>query len=200
MYKKTICSELSSALDVLKNFLKNTNQIKNIEKSAILIAKAFKNNNKVISCGNGGSHCDAIHFAEELTGLYREKRSGYPAIPISDTAHISAIGNDFGYEFIFSRYIESIGNFNDILLAISTSGNSKNIINAIKKAREKKMKVIVLTGNDGGKIKKLSDIEICVPYYGYSDRIQEMHIKIIHILILIIEKEMKNNESLFSFQ
>ncbi|QCI17073.1 D-sedoheptulose 7-phosphate isomerase [Buchnera aphidicola (Aphis helianthi)] len=191
MYKTTIYFELNNALNVLKNFLENKEQIKNIEKSAILISEAFKNKNKVISCGNGGSHCDSVHFAEELTGMYREKRSGYPAIPISDTGHISAVGNDFGYDYIFSRYIESIGNPNDILLAISTSGNSNNIINAIKTAHQKKMKVISLTGNNGGKIKKLSDIEICVPHYGYSDRIQEMHIKIIHILILIIEKEMK---------
>ncbi|WP_178919137.1 D-sedoheptulose 7-phosphate isomerase [Buchnera aphidicola] len=190
MYKKIIYSELNISLNVLKDFLENKNQIKNIENSAILISEAFKNKKKVISCGNGGSHCDSIHFAEELTGIYREKRSGYPAISISDTGHISAIGNDFGYDYIFSRYIESIGNSSDILLAISTSGNSNNIINAIKSARKKNMKVISLTGNDGGRIKELSDIEICVPYYGYSDRIQEMHIKIIHILILIIEKEM----------
>ncbi|WP_343154474.1 D-sedoheptulose 7-phosphate isomerase [Buchnera aphidicola] len=191
MYKKTILSELKIAFDVLKNFIENKDQIKNIEKSAILISEAFKNKKKVISCGNGGSHCDAVHFSEELTGLYREKRLGYPSIPISDSGHISAVSNDFGYEYIFSRYIESIGNPEDILLAISTSGNSKNIINAMKSARKKNMKIIVLTGNDGGKTKNLSDIEICVPYYGYSDRIQEMHIKIIHILILIIEKEMK---------
>lgn len=191
MYKKIIHYELNNALNVLKSFLDNQNQIKNIEKSAILISETFKNKKKVISCGNGGSHCDAVHFAEELTGVYREKRLGYPAIPISDTGHISAIGNDFGYDYIFSRYIESVGNIGDVLLAISTSGKSNNIINAIKIARKKEMKIIVLTGNDGGKIKNLSDIEICVPYYGYSDRIQEMHIKIIHILILIIEKEMK---------
>ncbi|CAL4321850.1 Phosphoheptose isomerase [Buchnera aphidicola (Protaphis terricola)] len=190
MYKKIIYCELNVALDVLKNFLNDKNQIKNIEKAGILISKAFKNKNKIISCGNGGSNCDSIHFSEELTGLYREKRLGYPAIPISDSGHISAVGNDFGYEYVFSRYIESIGNENDILLAISTSGNSKNIVKAIHAARDKNMKVIVLTGNDGGKIKELSDIEICVPYFGYSDRIQEMHIKIIHILILIIEKEM----------
>ncbi|AYN24808.1 D-sedoheptulose 7-phosphate isomerase [Buchnera aphidicola] len=190
MYKKIISSELNTALQILKIFSKNEEQIQNIEKSAILIAKSFKNKNKVISCGNGGSHCDAVHFAEELTGLYREKRPGYAAIPISDIGHISAVGNDFGYDQIFSRYVESIGCSNDVLLAISTSGKSINIINAIQAARKKNMKVISLTGNNGGKVKNLSDIEICIPYHGYSDRIQEMHIKIIHILILIIEKEM----------
>ncbi|QCI24892.1 D-sedoheptulose 7-phosphate isomerase [Buchnera aphidicola (Rhopalosiphum padi)] len=191
MYKKIISSELNTALKILKNFLKKEEQIKNIEKAAILIAQSFKNKKKVISCGNGGSHCDAVHFSEELTGLYREKRPGYAAIPISDVGHISAIGNDFGYDQIFSRYIESIGRSNDVLLAISTSGKSINIINAIQAARKKNMKVIVLTGNNGGEVKNLSDIEICIPYHGYSDRIQEMHIKVIHILILIIEKEMK---------
>ncbi|CAL4321948.1 D-sedoheptulose 7-phosphate isomerase [Buchnera aphidicola] len=192
MYKKIISSELNVALKVLKDFLKNEKQIKNIEKAAILISKCFKNGNKVITCGNGGSHCDAVHFSEELTGLYRLKRPGYPAIPISDSGHISAIGNDFGFDYIFSRYIQSIGSANDVLLAISTSGNSVNIINAIKVAHKKNMKTIVLTGRDGGEIKKLklSDIEICIPHHDYSDRIQEMHIKIIHILILIIEKEM----------
>jgi len=191
MYKEIISSELNIALKILKQFLNDKKQIKNIEKAALLIAQSFKNKNKLISCGNGGSHCDSVHFCEELTGLYREKRPGYPAIPISDVGHISAIGNDLGYDKIFSRYIESIGCSNDILLAISTSGNSKNIINAIKTAHKKNMKVIVLTGNNGGLIKNLSDIEICVPYHGYSDRIQEIHIKIIHILILIIEQEMK---------
>jgi len=193
MYNKTISIEFNTALKILKNFLKDKNQIKNIQDSAILISEAFKKGNKVISCGNGGSHCDAVHFAEELTSVYRKKRCGYPAIPISDSSYISAVGNDFGYDQIFSRYIESIGCSGDILLAISTSGNSVNIIKAIKSAHKKNMKVVVLTGNNGGKIKKLSNIEICVPYCGYSDRIQEMHIKIIHIIILIIEKEMKKN-------
>ncbi|QCI24329.1 D-sedoheptulose 7-phosphate isomerase [Buchnera aphidicola (Muscaphis stroyani)] len=192
MYKKIISLELNSALSILKNFLKDKKQINNIQESAILIAKSFQKGKKVISCGNGGSCCDAVHFAEELTGIYRKKRLGYPAIPISDTGHISAVGNDFGYNKIFSRYVDSIGCSGDVLLAISTSGNSMNIINAIESAYRRKMKVILLTGNNGGKMKGLSNIEICVPHYGYSDRIQEIHIKIIHILILIIEKEMKN--------
>ena len=191
MYKKIILSEFDSALKILKKFLKDDSQIQNIQKSAILISKSFKNGKKVISCGNGGSHCDAVHFSEELTSLYRNKRPGYPAISISDSSYISAVGNDFGYDQVFSRFIESVGCLGDVLLAISTSGNSLNIIKAIEEAKKKEMKVIVLTGNNAGKIKKLSDIEICIPYYGYSDRIQEIHIKIIHILILIIEKEMQ---------
>ncbi|QCI20392.1 D-sedoheptulose 7-phosphate isomerase [Buchnera aphidicola (Brachycaudus cardui)] len=200
MYKKIIYSELNTASKILQTFLNDDIQINNIQKSAILISEAFKNGKKVISCGNGGSNCDAVHFAEELTSLYREKRCGYPAISISDTSYISAVGNDFGYDQVFSRYIESIGCSNDILLAISTSGNSVNIIKAIKTAQKKNIKVIVLTGNNGGKIQGMSDIEICIPYYGYSDRIQEMHIKIIHILILIIEKEMHKSSKNISLK
>ncbi|WAI19191.1 MAG: D-sedoheptulose 7-phosphate isomerase [Buchnera aphidicola (Brevicoryne brassicae)] len=193
MYKKTIFSELTIASKVLQKFLKDKNQIYNIQKSAILISKSFKNGKKVISCGNGGSHCDAVHFSEELTSLYREKRLGYPAISISESSYMSAVSNDFGYDQVFSRFIQSIGCSGDTLLAISTSGNSLNVIKAIKEAKKKNIKTIALTGNKGGQIKGLSDIEICIPYSGYSDRIQEMHIKIIHIMILIIETEMKKN-------
>lgn len=193
MYKKIIFSEFDTASKILHKFLKDDNQIHNIQTAAMLIAQSFKNGNKVISCGNGGSHCDAVHFSEELTSLYRKKRSGYPAISISDSSYISAVGNDFGYEEVFARFIQSLGCSGDVLLAISTSGNSLNIIKAIQESKKKNMKIIVLTGNNGGKIKELSDIEICIPYYGYSDRIQEMHIKIIHILILIIEIEMQNH-------
>ncbi|QCI22115.1 D-sedoheptulose 7-phosphate isomerase [Buchnera aphidicola] len=191
MYRKIISSELNIASKVLQKFLQDKNQIDNIQKSAILISESLKKGKKVISCGNGGSHCDAAHFAEELTSLYREKRCGYAAISISESSYISSVSNDFGYDQVFSRFIESIGCSGDAVLAISTSGNSLNIIKALKKSKEKNIKTISLTGNNGGKITGLSDIEICVPYFGYSDRIQEMHIKIIHILILIIEKEMK---------
>ncbi len=131
--------------------------------------------------------CDAMHFAEELTGKFRNERNALPAIAISDPSHITCVGNDYGFDYIFSRYIEGVGKEGDALLAISTSGNSKNIINAAKKAKEKGIKVISLTGKVGGELSKLSDIEIRVPHLGYSDRIQEIHIKIIHIIILLIE-------------
>lgn len=134
-----------------------------------------------------------MHFAEELTGCYRKIRPGYPAIAISDSSYLSCVGNDLGYENVFSRYIESVGNEQDILFGISTSGNSLNIFNAINAARKKNMRIIILTGKNGGKIAGLSDIEINIPHLDYSDRIQEMHIKIIHIIILLIEKEMKKD-------
>ena len=162
----------------------------NIEAAATLIADSFRQQGKVLSCGNGGSHCDAMHFAEELTGRYRENRPGYAGIAISDPSHLSCVSNDFGYEYVFSRYVEAVGREGDVLLGISTSGNSGNIIRAIEAAKSKGIKTIALTGKDGGKMAGLADVEIRVPHFGYADRIQEVHIKIIHLLIQLIEKEM----------
>jgi D-sedoheptulose 7-phosphate isomerase len=184
-----ISKELNEAAAVLNNFLTDDANIAKIEQASVAIANAINNGCKVISCGNGGSHCDAMHFAEELTGRYRENRRALPAICISDPSHISCVSNDFGYEFIFSRYVEGLGNKGDVLLGLSTSGNSGNIINAVKAAKEKGMITIVLTGKDGGKLAPLADIEIRVPHAGYADRIQEVHIKVIHILMLLVEKQ-----------
>ncbi|MEI7222546.1 D-sedoheptulose 7-phosphate isomerase [Pectobacterium carotovorum] len=190
MYQDLIRSELKEAAETLNNFLSDDANIQSIQNAAVLLANAFKAGGKVISCGNGGSHCDAMHFAEELTGRYRENRPGYPAIAISDPSHLSCVSNDFGYDFVFSRYVESLGREGDVLLGISTSGNSGNIIKAIATAKAKGMKVITLTGKDGGKMAGSADVEIRVPHFGYADRIQEIHIKAIHILIQLIEKEM----------
>lgn len=190
MYQELIRGELTEAAATLDNFLKDENNIDAIRRAAVMLADSFKAGGKVMSCGNGGSHCDAMHFAEELTGRYRESRPGYPAIAISDVSHLSCVSNDFGYEYVFSRFVESVGREGDVLLGISTSGNSGNIIKAIEAARAKGMKVITLTGKDGGKMAGSADIEIRVPHFGYADRIQEIHIKVIHILIMLIEKEM----------
>lgn len=151
---------------------------------------AIRSGKKIISCGNGGSMCDAMHFAEELTGRYRNDRPGIPAISISDPSHITCVGNDYGFEHIFSRFVEGMGNEGDVLLGISTSGNSKNVINAIQKAKEKGMKVIGLTGKDGGKMAELCDVEIRAPHAEYADRAQEIHIKVIHSLIDHIERNL----------
>lgn len=191
MYQSLIRGELTEASEVLNRFLADDANLKAIQDAAKLLAERFKANGKVLSCGNGGSHCDAMHFAEELTGRYRENRPGYAAIAISDPSHISCVGNDFGFDFIFSRYVEAVGQSGDVLFGLSTSGNSKNIINAIHAAKEKGMKVIVLTGNNGGSMAGLADVEIRVPHFGYADRIQEIHIKIIHIVIQLVEKEME---------
>jgi D-sedoheptulose 7-phosphate isomerase len=188
-YSSIIAAELQQAADVLHNFLSDAENLTKIEAAARLISNSVKGGGKVISCGNGGSHCDAMHFAEELTGRYRDNRKAIPAICISDPSHISCVSNDYGYEFVFSRYLEALGNKGDVLLGISTSGNSANIIKAAQTAKEKGMSVIILSGKDGGKLAPLADIELRVPHFGYADRIQEVHIKIIHILILLIEKE-----------
>ncbi|PXZ03328.1 D-sedoheptulose 7-phosphate isomerase [Gilliamella apicola] len=190
MYINTIRNELNQAIDVLTNFVSNDENLKQIQQAAILIADSFKQGGKVLSCGNGGSHCDAMHFAEELTGRFRDNRPSYPAIAISDVSHISCVGNDYGFDAIFSRYVEGVGQKGDVLLGISTSGNSTNVIKAIEVAKQKGMKIITLTGKDGGKMNGLADVDIRIPHFGYADRVQEIHIKVIHILILLIEKEM----------
>ncbi len=191
MYSDLIRGELEEAARVLNDFLSNEENINAIQRAAELLATSFKQGGKVLSCGNGGSHCDSMHFAEELTGRYRENRPGYPGIAISDPSHISCVSNDFGYDFVFSRYVEAVGSKGDVLLGISTSGNSGNILKAIDAAKAKGMTTIALTGKDGGKMAGIADIEIRVPHFGYADRIQEVHIKIIHILIQLIEKEME---------
>nr|WP_159714478.1 D-sedoheptulose 7-phosphate isomerase [Blochmannia endosymbiont of Camponotus nipponensis] len=191
MYHDLIYNEFNKTIKTMQMFFSGKNNINLVALSAKLIANTFKMGGKVLSCGNGGSHCNAMHFAEELTGRYRNNRVGYAAIAISDPSYLSCVSNDFGYEYVFSRYIESVGNKKDVLFAISTSGKSANILCAIEAAYKREMKIIFLTGDK--KENKLSDhidIEICVPYLSYLDHIQEVHIKIIHLIILIIEKEM----------
>ncbi|HGF5050511.1 TPA: D-sedoheptulose 7-phosphate isomerase [Vibrio parahaemolyticus] len=191
MYQDLIRSELNEAAEVLNKFLSDDHNITQIEAAAKMIADSFKQDGKVLSCGNGGSHCDAMHFAEELTGRYRDNRPGYAGIAISDPSHLSCVSNDFGYDFVFSRYVEAVGRKGDVLFGLSTSGNSGNILKAIEAAKAKGMKTVALTGKDGGKMAGLADVEIRVPHFGYADRIQEVHIKIIHIIIQLIEKEME---------
>lgn len=188
MSSKQIADHFLEAQDILKQFIENQDNFIKIKEAGDRIISAIKNGGKVISCGNGGSMSDAMHFAEEMTGRFRENRSPLPAIAISDPSHISCISNDYGYDFIFSRFVESIGSSSDVLLAISTSGNSQNVINAVEKARDKGMFVVGLTGKDGGKLAKLVDIELRAPMSKWADRVQEIHIKIIHSLIHYIEE------------
>lgn len=185
-----IKEQFQEAQKVLDNFLNDEIQIGNIEKAAQLIASSIESGGKVISCGNGGSHCDAMHFAEELTGRFRDNRKAIPALAISDPSHISCVSNDFGFDFVFSRFIEGLGKSGDVLFCLSTSGNSRNILEAIKAAKAAEMSVIALTGKDGGQMKGLADVEIRVPHFGYADRIQEIHIKVIHTVILLVERHL----------
>ncbi|MGM9509743.1 D-sedoheptulose 7-phosphate isomerase [Larkinella sp. GY13] len=190
MIDHIIRQELTEARSVLDAFLSDANQITAIGQAAQLMADTLQNGHKIISCGNGGSHCDAMHFAEELSGRYRDERRALAAIAISDSSHLTCVGNDYGYDSVFSRFIEGLGNEGDVLLGISTSGNSANIIRAVEAARQRGMKVVLLTGKDGGKLAGTADVEIRVPHFGYADRIQEIHIKVIHLFILLIEKQL----------
>ena len=187
MSDKQIASHFLEAQKVLSEFIENTDNFSKIERAGNQIVTSIKSGGKVISCGNGGSMSDAMHFAEELTGRFRENRGPIPAIAISDPSHITCIANDYGYDFIFSRFVESIGQKGDVLLAISTSGNSENVIQAALEAKKKGIFVIGLTGKDGGKLADLVDIEIRTPMSDWADRVQEIHIKIIHALIHHIE-------------
>lgn len=180
----------TEAQDILAKFIADDKNFEAIAKAGALMVDALKNDKKIISCGNGGSLCDAMHFAEELTGRYRNDRKPYAAIAMSDVSHMACVGNDYGYDFVFSRYLEAVGNSGDVLLAISTSGNSKNVLNAIEVAKRKGIKVVGLTGKDGGSMGNLCDVEIRAPYSQYADRAQEIHIKCIHALIDYIERSM----------
>lgn len=180
-------SHFDEALQTLKTFAADKVQMQNIQKAADAMIAKLHLGGKILSCGNGGSHCDAMHFAEELTGRYRNNRPGIAAIAISDVSHISCVGNDYGYDQIFSRYVEAVGTQGDVLLGISSSGNSVNVIKAIEAAKAKGMFVVGLTGKDGGKMGTLCDIEIRAPHSQFADRAQEIHIKVIHALIDSIE-------------
>lgn len=187
MVQQIIQNSLVESHSVLDRFMNNPKQIQAVEAAAQLLVGALKNGHKIISCGNGGSHCDAMHFAEELSGRYRENRSALAAMAISDPSHITCVSNDFGYNYVFSRFLEGLGQEGDVLVGISTSGNSASIIEAVRAAREKGMKVILLTGKDGGKLADTGDVEIRVEHDGFADRIQEIHIKVIHIMIQLVE-------------
>jgi D-sedoheptulose 7-phosphate isomerase len=179
------------ARQVLDDFINNEYNWVSFEKAGNIMVEALLSNHTVFSCGNGGSMCDAMHFAEELSGRFRDDRPSLPAIAISDPSHITCVANDYGFDHIFSRFIEGFGKPGDVLLAISTSGNSKNVVNAAKVAQDKGMKIVALTGKTGGELASIADAELRIPDTAYSDRVQEIHIKIIHSLIQFIELNLK---------
>lgn len=187
MNRERIKQHFAEAAATLQQFMENEQNMQLIEDASRLMAECLLNGGKIISCGNGGSHCDAMHFAEELSGRYRGNRKALAAMAISDPSHISCVGNDYGYDFIFSRYVEALGKSGDILLGISSSGNSRNVILAMETAKAMGMRTIGLTGKDGGAMAFLCDIEIRAPKSEYADRAQEIHIKVIHALIDSIE-------------
>lgn len=179
--------------------LKSQESLAFIETAATWIADCFANKGKILIAGNGGSLCDAMHFAEELTGVFRKKRKALPAIVLSDPGHLTCVGNDLGFEEIFARGVEAYGQLNDILIVLTTSGNSINIERAILQAKEQGLKTIAFLGKTGGKILGLSDLEWVVSGFSYSDRIQEAHMTAIHIIIEMIENRLFGHYSNPSF-
>lgn len=190
MEKANVLAALNDARDALDALISNEKTIEAVVAGAGLMADAVEGDGKVMSCGNGGSLCDAMHFAEEMTGRYRSNRRPYAALAISDASHMACVGNDYGYEEVFSRYVEAHGRKGDVLLAITTSGTSRNIVKAAEVARRKGVKVVALTGRDETPITELADVSIVTPAGRWADRVQELHIKCIHILIELIERRL----------
>jgi len=184
-----IQDSLQDAQNTIKLFIENQENINLMDKAISLMAESLNNNGRIYSCGNGGSMCDAMHFSEELTGRFRDDRKAVPAMAISDPSHLSCVSNDYGYEFVFSRFLEGWGNEGDCLVAISTSGNSKNVLRAVEFAKVNGIKTIGLLGKGGGQLKDIVDIPLVVPS-NVSDRVQEVHIKIIHTFIEGIERNL----------
>ena len=187
---KHIESSLKEAHIALTNLLSDQPTLTNIELAGNLLVDAFERKGHVYSCGNGGSMCDAMHFAEELTGRYRRDRAALGAAAIGDPSHMSCVGNDLGYEHVFSRYIEAHGRPGDFLLALSTSGTSKNVIHAARAAKGIGLGVIILSGRRNPELEALSNVYICTPAGAFADRVQELHIKILHILIELVERHL----------
>ena len=183
-------NSLADAQSALNRFLHDERSLQSIVDAADLLTSAFRSSGKAFSCGNGGSMCDAMHFAEEFTGRFRNNRPGLAAIAISDPTHITCVANDYGYDQVFSRYIQAHGRRGDVLLAISTSGKCPSILVAAEAARQLDMRVIGLTGTPGAPLQALCDVCICSPGGAYADRVQEMHIKIIHILLELVERDL----------
>ena len=186
----SVKTTLSEALQALQALIGNEAMLQRIADAGQLLADVFAAGGRAFSCGNGGSMCDAMHFAEELTGRFRDNRPGYAALAISDASHLSCVGNDYGYEQVFARFIEAHGRSGDVLLAISTSGTSKNVLAAVEAAHQRGMKVIGLTGRDGTPLAQSADVAIVTAAGKYADRVQELHIKVIHILIELVERKL----------
>jgi D-sedoheptulose 7-phosphate isomerase len=185
---QAIRTHLEEAAQLLERVLSDAAFLEAVEAAGQVLVETLEKGGKAISCGNGGSMCDAMHFAEELSGRYRENRKALAALCCSDPSHLTCVGNDYGFDHVFARYVEAIGRPGDALLAISTSGNSANVVAAARKAQAQGMRVIALTGKTGGELAGCCDVEVRVPWDGYADRVQEVHIKVIHALIDHVER------------
>lgn len=180
---------LQDAHALLTQFLNDPNQLKLCHQFIQELVNLYQREGNLFVCGNGGSHCDSMHFAEELTGRFRHNRRPLGALALGDPSHVTCVANDLGFDEIFSRQLDGLGREGDLLVALTTSGNSQNIRLALSKAKEKKIRTVLLSGKDGGKVKGMADVEIIIPGTT-SDRIQEMHMKIIHSVIECLEREL----------
>jgi D-sedoheptulose 7-phosphate isomerase len=187
--QQAILDSLEEGKSVLDTFVQDAKNGETLHKMSEILTEALKNGGQILSCGNGGSSCDSMHFAEELTGRYRGDRKALPAISLTDSSHLTCVGNDYGFDYVFSRGVEAYGKEGDVLIALSTSGNSKNIVRAVEAAQERKMKVLLFLGKTGGTLKDQGDCQIIAPGKN-SDRIQEIHMMCLHILIEGIERNL----------
>jgi D-sedoheptulose 7-phosphate isomerase len=187
--RQTILNSVEEGVQAI-DFLRQPHSLDFMERAAHLIAGAIRDGHKLLVAGNGGSLCDAMHFAEELTGQFRERRRALPAIALSDPGHLSCTANDMGYTDVFSRALEALGKPGDIFVALTTSGNSPNILQAVDVAKSMGLRTISFLGKGGGKLRGQSDLEWIVEGFRYSDRIQEAHMTAIHIIVELVEKEL----------
>lgn len=180
---------LTEGRNLLDEFLADSAKVAQLARLGQLLAERFRAGNKVLICGNGGSACDAMHFAEELTGRFRHPRRALPAISLTDTGHLTCVANDYGFEHVFERGVEAYGRPGDLLIGLSTSGNSLNVIHAVAQANQQQMTTIGFLGKEGGKLKGMADHELIFPGRT-ADRIQELHMFALHSLIELIEREL----------
>ena len=187
---KRIQQHFEESAQLAQQLLGDKDFLEAMQQGAELLVEALGSGHKILTCGNGGSMCDAMHMAEELSGKYREDRPPFAALAMSDASALTCIGNDYGFDQVFSRQTQALGKPGDVLVCISTSGNSQNVLQAARKAKELGMRVLSLTGNGGGALGDLADVDVSVPWSGFADRIQEVHIRCIHSWIDAIEHEL----------
>ena len=170
--------------------LENSENLKFIHDVSHCLVSCFRNGNKLLIAGNGGSLCDAMHFAEELTGQFRKKRAALPAIALSEPGHLTCTANDMGYDGVFARGVEAFGKPGDLFVGLTTSGNSPNIVRAFEEAKKRGLKTVSFLGKTGGALKGVADFEMLIENFNTSDRIQEVHMAAIHIIIEAMEYEL----------
>jgi D-sedoheptulose 7-phosphate isomerase len=190
MTADAIRASFTEARETLDAFIESPQGLGRVPRFAELVLETVRGGGLLMACGNGGSMCDAMHFAEEWTGRFRGNRAAIGAIAFSDPSHLTCIANDFGYDEVFAREVEAYGKPGDLLVCLSTSGNSPNVMRAVETARQRGVKTVGLLGKGGGELLEMVDEAVVVPLATTSDRIQEVHIKVLHIVIEAVEREL----------